>query len=59
MHEESELVTGEAVVLDLHVAKLASRALAMALDVVVQFALLLGAVFVMTLAVPVATARSR
>ncbi|WP_328646121.1 RDD family protein [Amycolatopsis sp. NBC_00348] len=52
MHEESELVTGEAVVLDLHVAKLASRALAMALDVVVQFALLLGAVFVMTLAVP-------
>ncbi|UOZ10082.1 RDD family protein [Amycolatopsis sp. WQ 127309] len=52
MHEESELVTGEAVVLDLHVAKLASRALAMALDVVVQFALLLGAVFVLTLAVP-------
>ena len=37
MHEESELVTGEAVVLDLRVAKLASRALAMALDVLVQF----------------------
>ncbi|WP_328444764.1 RDD family protein [Amycolatopsis sp. NBC_00438] len=52
MHEESELVTGEAVVLDLRVAKLASRALAMALDVVVQFALLLGAIFVMTLTVP-------
>jgi uncharacterized RDD family membrane protein YckC len=50
--EESELVTGEAVVLDLRVAKLASRALAMALDVLVQFALLLGAVLVLTFAVP-------
>ncbi|SEF36166.1 Uncharacterized membrane protein YckC, RDD family [Amycolatopsis pretoriensis] len=52
MHEESELVTGEAVVLDLRVAKLASRALAMLLDVLVQFALLLGAFFVLTLTVP-------
>ncbi|MDX3190648.1 RDD family protein [Streptomyces sp. MN03-5084-2B] len=49
MHEESELVTGEAVVLDLRVAKLASRALAMALDVLVQFALLLGAIVLLTL----------
>ncbi|HET6705537.1 RDD family protein [Amycolatopsis sp.] len=52
MHEESELVTGEAVVLDLRVAKLASRALAMALDVLVQFALLLGAFMVLAFAVP-------
>lgn len=52
MHEESELVTGEAVVLDLRVAKLASRALAMVLDVLVQFALLLGAFVVLTLTVP-------
>jgi uncharacterized RDD family membrane protein YckC len=52
VHEESELVTGEAVVLDLRVAKLASRALAMVLDVVIQFTLLLGALFVMTLTVP-------
>ncbi|WP_086848454.1 RDD family protein [Amycolatopsis kentuckyensis] len=50
MHEESELVTGEAVVLDLRVAKLASRALAMALDVLLQFALLLGLVTVLTFA---------
>ncbi|WP_410630259.1 RDD family protein [Amycolatopsis sp. cmx-4-83] len=52
MHEESELVTGEAVVLDLRVAKLASRALAMALDVLIQFALLLAAFIVLTLTVP-------
>jgi uncharacterized RDD family membrane protein YckC len=52
VHEESELVTGEAVVLDLRVAKLASRALAMALDVLVQFVLLLGSILVVTLAVP-------
>ncbi|WP_329051768.1 RDD family protein [Amycolatopsis sp. NBC_01488] len=52
MHEESELVTGEAVVLDLRVAKLASRALAMLLDLLVQFALLLVAFFVLTLTVP-------
>ncbi|WP_020662387.1 RDD family protein [Amycolatopsis benzoatilytica] len=41
MQEESELVTGEAVVLDLRVAKLASRAVAMLLDVLVQAAVLL------------------
>ncbi len=41
MQEESDLVTGEAVVLDLRVAKLASRAVAMLLDVLVQAALLL------------------
>ncbi|MCR6486562.1 RDD family protein [Amycolatopsis sp. OK19-0408] len=52
MHEESELVTGEAVVLDLRVAKLASRALAMALDVLVQFALLLGSILVLSFALP-------
>ncbi|MGW4064447.1 RDD family protein [Amycolatopsis sp. NPDC004747] len=52
MHEESELVTGEAVVLDLRVAKLASRALAMALDVLVQFSLLVGAAMVLSFALP-------
>jgi len=52
VHEESELVTGEAVVLDLRVAKLASRALAMALDVLLQFAMLLGAFTVLTFTVP-------
>ncbi|RSM37254.1 RDD family protein [Amycolatopsis balhimycina DSM 5908] len=52
MHEESELVTGEAVVLDLRVAKLASRALAMALDVLVQFALLFGSFMVLAIALP-------
>jgi uncharacterized RDD family membrane protein YckC len=52
VHEESELVTGEAVVLDLRVAKLASRALAMALDVLIQFALLFGAFMVLAIALP-------
>ncbi|MEU5264021.1 RDD family protein [Amycolatopsis sp. NPDC021455] len=52
MHEESELVTGEAVVLDLRVAKLASRALAMALDVLVQFVLLFGSFMVLVIALP-------
>jgi uncharacterized RDD family membrane protein YckC len=37
-----DLVTGEAVVLDLRVAQLASRAVAFAFDVAVQFLLLLG-----------------
>ncbi len=37
-----DLVTGEAVVLDLRVARLASRAVAFAFDVAVQFLLLLG-----------------
>lgn len=40
MNEESELVTGEAVVLDLPVARLATRGLAMILDVLLQGALL-------------------
>ena len=52
MHEESELVTGEAVVLDLRVAKLASRALAMALDVLVQVTVLFAAFIVLAIAVP-------
>lgn len=52
MGEESELVTGEAVVLDLRVAKLASRAAAMLLDVAVQFALLIGAIILITFATP-------
>lgn len=52
MGEESELVTGEAVVLDLRVAKLASRAAAMLLDVAVQLALLIGAFVLMTIAIP-------
>ncbi|WP_407655606.1 RDD family protein [Amycolatopsis rhabdoformis] len=49
MQEESDLVTGEAVVLDLRVAKLASRGLAMLLDVLVQGVLLL--IVVITVAV--------
>ncbi|GAA3541277.1 RDD family protein [Amycolatopsis ultiminotia] len=49
MQEESDLVTGEAVVLDLRVAKLASRGVAMLLDVLVQGALLLIAVVVLML----------
>jgi uncharacterized RDD family membrane protein YckC len=39
--EESELITGEAVVLELRVAKLASRGVAMLLDVLLQGVLLL------------------
>ncbi|MEC3978808.1 RDD family protein [Amycolatopsis sp. H20-H5] len=49
MEEESELVTGEAVVLDLRVAKLATRAVAMLLDVLVQGALLLAVYLVLSL----------
>ncbi|MET8852540.1 RDD family protein [Amycolatopsis sp. NPDC004625] len=52
MHEESELVTGEAVVLGLRVAKLASRALAMGLDVLLQFAALIGLGMVLAFALP-------
>ncbi|MET8999574.1 RDD family protein [Amycolatopsis sp. NPDC004169] len=51
MLEESELVTGEAVVLDLRVAKLASRALALALDVLLQVALLIGAALILSFTV--------
>jgi uncharacterized RDD family membrane protein YckC len=42
----ADLVTGEAVVLELRLAKLASRALSMALDIAVQLVLLLGGLFV-------------
>ncbi|MBB4686001.1 RDD family protein [Amycolatopsis jiangsuensis] len=49
MQEESDLVTGEAVVLDLRVAKLASRGVAMLIDVLVQGALLLVALVVLLL----------
>jgi uncharacterized RDD family membrane protein YckC len=52
VQEESDLVTGEAVVLDLRVAKLASRGVAMALDVLVQGVFLLLVVVVVTLAAP-------
>ena len=52
MGEESELVTGEAVVLDLRVAKLGSRAVAMMLDVLVQFALLFGAFLLILFTAP-------
>ncbi|GAA4549428.1 RDD family protein [Amycolatopsis samaneae] len=53
MEEESELVTGEAVVLDLRVAKLASRGVAMLVDVLVQAVLLFCAIMLITLAMPV------
>lgn len=43
MSAEPELVTGEAVVLDLRIARLASRGVAAALDVLIQFAVLLAA----------------
>jgi uncharacterized RDD family membrane protein YckC len=49
VQEESDLVTGEAVVLDLRVAKLASRGVAMLIDVVVQALVLLFAVVVLLL----------
>ncbi|GAB3499421.1 RDD family protein [Amycolatopsis cihanbeyliensis] len=42
MPRQSELITGDAVVLDLRVARLASRCLAFCLDVLLQAALLLG-----------------
>ncbi|WP_406286167.1 RDD family protein [Embleya sp. NBC_00896] len=49
----SELVTGEAVELDLRPARLPSRAIAMCVDLVAQVALLLGAVWLVSVAVPV------
>ncbi|MFF0147118.1 putative RDD family membrane protein YckC [Amycolatopsis sulphurea] len=49
MQEESDLVTGEAVVLDLRVAKLASRGVAMLIDVLVQAVVLLFALVVLLL----------
>jgi uncharacterized RDD family membrane protein YckC len=44
----TDLVTGEAVVLDLRLAKLASRGLALAIDLAVQFGLLLVGVLVLS-----------
>ncbi|MET7305151.1 RDD family protein [Embleya sp. NPDC005575] len=49
----SELVTGEAVALDLRPARLPSRAIAMVIDLAAQVALLLLAVWVVSSAVPV------
>ncbi|MFF7248203.1 RDD family protein [Embleya sp. NPDC008237] len=49
----SELVTGEAVALDLRPARLPSRAIAMVIDLSAQVALLLLAVWLVSLAVPV------
>jgi uncharacterized RDD family membrane protein YckC len=49
-----DVVTGEAVVLDLRLARLASRSLALAIDLAVQLGLLLVGVFVVAGAVAVA-----
>ncbi|MYS85497.1 RDD family protein [Streptomyces sp. SID5474] len=49
----SELVTGEAVALDLRPARLPSRAIAMVIDLAAQMALLLAAVWVVSMTVPV------
>ncbi|RSN50171.1 RDD family protein [Amycolatopsis sp. WAC 04197] len=48
MEQESELVTGEAVVLDVRAAKLASRGLAMMLDVALQLIALVVAMLVLS-----------
>ncbi|WP_037316476.1 RDD family protein [Amycolatopsis orientalis] len=48
MEQESELVTGEAVVLDVRAAKLASRGLAMMIDVALQLFTLFVAVLVLS-----------
>ncbi len=48
-----DVVTGEAVVLDLRLARLASRSLALAIDLAVQLALMFGGVFVIAGAVTV------
>ncbi|OXM43653.1 RDD family protein [Amycolatopsis alba] len=48
MEQESDLVTGEAVVLDVRAAKLASRGLAMMIDVVLQLISLFVAVLVLS-----------
>ncbi|QXV59637.1 RDD family protein [Amycolatopsis sp. TNS106] len=48
MEPESELVTGEAVVLDVRAAKLASRGLAMMLDVALQLVALIVAMLVLS-----------
>ncbi|GCE02570.1 RDD family protein [Embleya hyalina] len=49
----SELVTGEAVALDLRPARLPSRAIAMVIDLAAQVAVLLAVVWLVSLAVPV------
>ncbi|EME57400.1 RDD family protein [Amycolatopsis decaplanina] len=48
MEQESELVTGEAVVLDVRAAKLASRGLAMMIDVALQLIALFAAMLVLS-----------
>ncbi|MFJ4105641.1 RDD family protein [Amycolatopsis japonica] len=48
MEQESELVTGEAVVLDVRAAKLASRGLAMMVDVALQLIVLVIAMLVLS-----------
>ncbi|WP_414942956.1 RDD family protein [Amycolatopsis sp. cmx-11-32] len=48
MEQESELVTGEAVVLDVRAAKLASRGLAMMLDVALQLITLFVAMLILS-----------
>ncbi len=48
----ADLVTGEAVVLELRLAKLPSRALAFAIDAVVQVGLLIGLLFLLELVSP-------
>jgi uncharacterized RDD family membrane protein YckC len=50
--EESDLVTGEAVVLDLRIARLASRAVAMMLDLLLQGMLLFVVVLIVVVATP-------
>jgi len=50
---DGDVVTGEAVVLDLRLARLASRSLALAIDLAVQLTLMFGGVFVVAGAVSV------
>jgi uncharacterized RDD family membrane protein YckC len=52
VEQESDLVTGEAVVLDLRIARVASRAVAMMLDLLLQGVLLFGLFLIVTLATP-------
>ncbi|WP_236795928.1 RDD family protein [Amycolatopsis sp. GM8] len=52
MSPEPDLVTGDAVVLDLRLARLASRGLAFALDAVIQLAILVAGLLVVIIAGP-------
>lgn len=52
MHPEPDLVTGDAVVLDLRLARLASRALAFAIDVIIQVVILVAGLLVVVFAGP-------